>query len=84
MYRVRICMEVEGLSKDEQGNPAPAGLELDLGESKGEIPYEELTEGLNIPALLKVTFLDRFAKPEDVRIITPEDYDERYGDQDEQ
>lgn len=44
-----------------------------------QIPYEKLAECVNIPGVLKMSCLDGIVSPEDVRIITPEEYDERYG-----
>lgn len=81
MNKVRICFEIDGLGEDEQGNPCPAGAQISLGESPLNIDYHELTKDLNIPGCLKLMHLDTIVKPEDVRIITPEEYDERYGDE---
>ena len=81
MHKVRICLEINGVAEDDQGNPCPAGLQITLGETDEEIPYEELTKDLDISKLLAGAGLSSFAKPEDVTIITPEEYDERYGDE---
>lgn len=80
MNKVRICLEIDGIAQDEQGNPRPAGGQIELGETELNIDYHELTKDLNIPGVLKMMHLDTIVKPEDVRIITPEEYDERYGD----
>lgn len=76
MYKVRACFEIAGMAADENGNPAPAGLQITLGESIKEIPYEELIKSADLEAIA-VMF---HAKPEDITIITPQEYDERYGD----
>lgn len=81
MNKVRICLEIDGIAQDEQGNPCPAGLQIDLGETDQTIDYQELTSALNIPGILNMTCLSAHVKPEDVRVITPEEYDERYGDE---
>ena len=47
------------------------------------ISPEKYKEGLNhvsIPAVLKAASLDNIVKPENCRLITPEEYDERYGE----
>ena len=81
MKKVRICMEIDGLSRDEQGNPCPCGLEIELGETEQTIDYKELTKDLDVQEILNMTFLGGRVKPENVRVITPEEYDERYGDE---
>jgi len=82
--RLRICFKVNGLATDEDGNPAPTGACLDLGEVSEPIPYEVLTEPFcfkeNVESLLKMVFLDRCVTPEDIEIITPEEYDRDFGD----
>lgn len=79
MNRLRVCFEVDGFAEDEHGEPCPAGLQLDFGEARKTIPYEELTKNINIPALLEVAGL-AFISASDVRVITPEEYDKKYGE----
>lgn len=81
MARVRICFEIDGLGVDEHGEACPAGLQMDLGESGLVIPYEELTKGVDIPAVLKFIHMDHLPVSA-VRIITPEEYDQKYGEED--
>lgn len=82
MHKVRVCFEIlKGLAEDEQGNPTPCGGQIKIGESEKEFPYDKLTANLDIPTLLARIGLSQIVKPEDVRIITPEEYDERYGDE---
>lgn len=75
MYKVRCCFEIAGMAQDVNGNPAPAGMQIVLGESPKEWPYEELMKDPPTDALARLLNV----KPEDVTIITPEEYDERYG-----
>lgn len=84
MYLLRICLEADGLAEDEHGNPCPVGICLEM-EYTGEktISPEKYKEGMNqvsIPAVLKAASLDNIVKPENCRLITPEEYDERYGE----
>lgn len=81
MAKVRICFEIDGLAEDEHGNPCPTGAQITLGETEKNIDYHTMTRDLNIPNCLKLMCLDTIVKPEAVRIITPEEYDERYGDE---
>lgn len=78
MFKARICFEIMGLSHDDDGNPCATGMEIEIGESEKEIPYEVLTKDINIPGILKMSLLDGYVKPENVTIITPKEYDERY------
>lgn len=80
MGKLRICLEVQGIAEDKDGNPCPAGIAITVGETEKEIPYEKLAANLNIPEVLKLAWLDGVATPDDVTIITPEQYDEKYGD----
>lgn len=88
MYKLRICLEVNGLAEDEHGNPRPVGVCLEM-EYPGEQAitkekYKELMNQLSISGILKATFLDSIVSPENCRLITPEEYDERYGEVDDE
>ena len=76
MHKANIYLEIAGMARDDQGNPKPVGVKISIGESLKEIPYDILTHNLNLNAIAKT--LD--VQPEDVAIITPEEYEERYGD----
>ena len=82
MSRLRICFEVSGIAEDENGLPTPAGMQIDFGEVDKEVDYAEITKDLNIPGILEYMHLDGVIRPDAVTIITPEEYDERYGDDD--
>ena len=75
MYKANIYFEIAGMAQDEQGNPKPVGVKVSIGESLKEIPYNKLTHNLNVSAIAKTLNV----QPEDVAIITPDEYDERYG-----
>ena len=80
---INIYLEVKNMTQDEAGNPAPAGLKVTIGRSDENINYREMTKDLNIPAFLKWLKILPMVNPEDVTVITPEEYQERYGDEDE-
>lgn len=66
------------LAHDEQGNPSSVGLNIST-DSPMDIPYEELIS-------LEIFNLDEVAamlhiKREEITIITPEEYIEKYGDE---
>ena len=76
MSEARICGEIALIEED--GSPSAAGFNFNLGKLKNEMTYEELTENLDIPALLKMCGLDGIIEPSDFRLITPEEYDSKY------
>lgn len=75
---VRICFRVQGLAVDEDGNPAPAGISLTVGESDKPVDYRQLIEGLDKEAFLRMVCLDKVVRPEDMQPITPEEYDREF------
>lgn len=80
MNELIIYFEINGLASDEHGNPCPAGMQLSLGETEKQVDYSELTRNINIPGVLKLASLDGIVKPEDVTVLTPEEYQARYSD----
>lgn len=80
--KIRMCFRIKGLAVDENGSPAPAGLCIDLGETDKEIDYAALAKKVDKAAVLKMACLDGSASPEDVEVITPEEYDKEFGDSD--
>ena len=81
MPDLRVCFEVDGLAQDENSNPCPAGLEITLIGSKSTVPYEQLASSINLDAVLRYFCLSELIGPENIRVITPEEYDEKYGDE---
>lgn len=81
--KLRMCFEVRaGLAYDlENGNPAPCGIQVELGEiPDSKYPgYEALTSGLDMADVVKSFGLDGSVNPNDVRVISPEEYDRLYG-----
>ena len=82
--KIRICLEIQGLTEDENGNPCPGGLCVTLGEDTDPEPtaeeYAELMEAVSIDAVLKAAMLDGLYTAADCRLIPPEEYDRKYGE----
>lgn len=78
MNEVAIYLEIWGLATDEDGNPGYAGMKITLGKTEKEIGYKELTKAINIKEVLEVALLERIVEEKDTRIITPEEYREKY------
>lgn len=79
-YELRVCFEAYGLNWDDDGTPVPVGLQMSIPGAKKMIPYEQLTSSLNLAAVIELLGFKGVIQPEDLRIITPEEYDERFGD----
>lgn len=75
----RICFTVNGLARDENGEPCPAGMCLSFDTAK-EVPYEQLCAAVDKEALLRLACLDSIVTANDLQFITPEEYDREYGD----
>jgi hypothetical protein len=72
MFENRVCVSVRG----------EFGAEMKL-DSEAEIPREELERSIDKNVLLEMMCLDQLGYTgEDVIFISPEEYDERYGDDD--
>ena len=79
MGKIRFCFEIKDLSTSEDGAPCPTGMQIELGETEKIIDYAEITKDLDIPGILKHFGLQQIIKPENVRVISPEEYDKRFG-----
>ncbi len=77
---MKIKLFFELSTRDEDGNiDNTFGLAMTFGETEKEIDYRALTASVNKEGVLRAICLDGIVKPEDVKIITPEEYDEEYG-----
>ena len=89
MKRLIIYLEVDGIASDLNGNPAPAGMKIDLGEVCGEVfdkySYDVLVKDFDAFGFLKqMGLIDAVNIHEnDVRIVSPEYYISEYGDEDD-
>ena len=78
--KIRVYFEL--CTRDEAGAVADTfGLAMTIAESDREVDYKKLTASINKEGVLRTTCLDSIVKPEDMKIITPEEYDEKYGDE---
>ena len=84
--KIRICLEVQGLGEDECGTPCPAGICLTLGDEDAEeltgAEYRDYMQQVKIEEVLRLACLDKLYTPADCRLITPEEYDREYGEDD--
>lgn len=89
MKKVRVCFEIAGFAVEDDGSRAPAGIEVVLGEVTDEkyasVDYTNAISKININGKLIDEVLrmpgirEMHIQPEDVTIITPEDYDRKYA-----
>lgn len=75
---LRICFEVSAV---DGGQACTFGMQVSLGETSKEVDYETLSKAVDIEKLISVACLDTLGvTKDDVRIITPDVYDELYGE----
>ena len=82
MPDLMICVEIQGLCEDENGNPCPGGVAMkikDFPDEGFQEKYNQLMERITPESFLKATRLSGIFRPEDCRIITPEEYNALYG-----
>ena len=65
----------------EVKEPEEFGVSLEMGETARPIPYETLAGAVNKEALLRACGLDGVVKPEHVEVMTPEEYERKYGEE---
>ncbi len=76
---IRVCFELS--SRNESGNiDSTFGLAMTIDESEKEIDYQKLMSSINKDSVLRIACLDGIVMPEDMKVITPEEYDLKYGD----
>ena len=84
MKKIRLCLEVQGLGQDDLGTLCPAGVCLTLGDEDAEemtgAEYETFLQQINIEEVLRLVCLDKLYTPADCRLITPDEYDRKYGE----
>lgn len=80
--KLKIYFRVKDLAIDEAGRHCPAGMCLDLGQINREIPYEKIASNIDKEKILKYLMLTDKVSPEDMEIITPDEYQREFGDDD--
>lgn len=75
---MRVCFEVSAVNDGER---CKFGMQISLGETSKEIEYETIAKAVDVDKLISVACLDTLGvTKEDIKIITPDVYDELYGD----
>ncbi|RPJ25885.1 MAG: hypothetical protein EHM25_01030 [Nitrosopumilales archaeon] len=75
-----IYAEIFGLSEDGEGEAGWAGVKAEIVFEKGlddSVSYAERIENIDKKSFLKFIKLEEFPE-ENIRFITPEEYDENY------
>lgn len=87
---IALCLEIDDMATDENGNPGPAGMKLSFGTRTAEtaVSYDELTKDLSLENLTQIIPLLNVYREKlgagKIRIITPEEYNEKYGNDEEE
>lgn len=86
MEKLIVYMEVDGLGEDEHGNPSPASIKADFNTNVEKMPsLAELNANVKLKDYLLVTsFLDKSFTADDCRFISAEEYEAKYGSDDEE
>lgn len=79
MKEVRICFEIIEVPADTCDFLLPESMELSFEASAKDIDYEVLVQNFNVKEFLEYVGLDGLINPEKVRVISPEEYDKKYG-----
>lgn len=75
---LRVCFEV---SVEEDGQPCTFGMQISCGETSRDVDYKTLSEAVDVEKLISLACLDSLGVTKDnVKIITPDVYDELYGE----
>ena len=63
------------------GEPYTFGMQVSFGETNKTVDYETLAKAVDVDKLISVACLETLGvTKEDVKIITPDMYDELYGE----
>ena len=81
---MKFYIEAMGIAEDENGNPAPGVMVVDMGKPKRgkEIPYGKLIKDKNPGDFIKQFFPGYEEVLTNVRFITPEEYEKNYSEGD--
>lgn len=88
MEELKACLyfKVFGMAHDEDGKPCYAGMKINFGRVNKDVAYSEIQKKVTDTPnwkehILRFAHLDTVGiKPENIDIITPEEYDRDYGD----
>lgn len=65
---------------DEFGNPAAVGAALTLEGIRDDVPYDEVVSCLDLDAIAQGLQIKR----EELTVLSPEEYEEKYGGEDDE
>lgn len=85
MSDLRFCFEAR-LGEDD-GSTYTIGLEMNMEVQEEEVTpeqYEELCKDINMKGVMKAFCLEGIVDPDDIWLISPEEYDEKYEKGDEE
>lgn len=81
-----LYFEIDDMAIDQDGNHSPDGMKLSFGEVENLPPYEELTKNIDLDRLIAsfpvLNLLEKEQKKGKIHIISPEQYEKLYGDDD--
>lgn len=81
MANFKLYLEVSGIAEDEYGNPCTASMTIDFGAEVSGADYWTVANSVDFSKLAGIFPLANVTA-EDIRVISPEEYAQRYGDGD--
>lgn len=81
MANFKLFFEINGIAEDENGNPCAAAMSVDLGAQITDVDYWTVANSVDFSKLAGIFPLANVTA-EDMRVISPEEYAQRYGDGD--
>ena len=85
MKKLTVYMEIAGAAHDEQGNPQPAVIRMTIGDPDGDEitgdEYQTFLERITAEDVLEAACLTDIYPVSACRIIMPQEYQEKYGDE---
>lgn len=82
-HDVYLYFKLFGLTQDSDGNPV--GIKMTIGSTNRDMPYSEIMsmttdDEVKKKILSMIPFTNNKIEPKDMVIITPEEYDREYKD----
>ena len=85
MKKITVYMEIAGATRDEYRNLQPAGIRMTIVDPDGvEITgdeYQAFLERITVEDVLEAAFLADIYPASACRIIMPQEYMKKYGDE---
>lgn len=83
MANFKLFFEINGIGEDENGNPCAAAMSIDLGAQITDVDYWTVANSVDL-SKLAAFFQLGYVTAQDIRVLSPEEYEQKYGEEDEE